>query len=511
MTELTNPELRSGPEREVPPDPSLARYIGAHHSLQSAVADLVDNSISAGATKVLVRFVQRSGRAAGLRIIDDGAGMSSAELDDAMVMGRGRDYGSAELGHFGVGLKAASLSQADVLSVVSRRDGSTPVGRVLRNPDGSGSPRVSDLHTEAAAGALDGTGASLASDHGTVVEWHGVRTFPQDPDADAQASWLDATIRNIRTGLGARHHRIIADGGPRIAVDVFDEDANEAGAEFEVLPLDPFAYTPDADSGYPKRFHGELDGQRFSFTAHVIPYEDRTSPNYLLSLSGEDQRQGFFVYRRNRLLQIGGWNGVTPASEELRFARVSLDIDEIEGHAAINPEKSGVEFDASLRSAILVATADDGTQFRGFKDAAGREDTLARSRQRRPLDFTPATGIPVDVGHRLQERGHLNEDVEPYEIRWGWTGDGNFFEADVEGRVLTINSRFHELLTNRRIADGRSGPLTRTLVYLLTADLFSGQYLGAAQKLRMDAMQEALWLAALDEEKSRAKRGRRTP
>ncbi|MGP5641613.1 ATP-binding protein, partial [Brachybacterium tyrofermentans] len=79
------------------------------------MADLVDNSIDADARNVVVRFVTRGGSPAGLEVIDDGRGMDSATVDDAMEYGHKRDYADDDLGHFGIGLKAASLSQAETL------------------------------------------------------------------------------------------------------------------------------------------------------------------------------------------------------------------------------------------------------------------------------------------------------------------------------------------------------------------------------------------------------------
>ena len=67
--------------REVPPDPSIARAVGRHHTFETAIADLVDNSIDAGAVNVLVRFIERRGEIIGLRAVDDGKGMDAGRLD----------------------------------------------------------------------------------------------------------------------------------------------------------------------------------------------------------------------------------------------------------------------------------------------------------------------------------------------------------------------------------------------------------------------------------------------
>lgn len=92
------------------------RSIG--YSFEAAVADIIDNSISAGATGVSIDF--QSNDPAWLCIMDNGSGMTEEELINAMRYGsksvldeRGKD----DLGRFGLGMKMASLSQCRKLTV----------------------------------------------------------------------------------------------------------------------------------------------------------------------------------------------------------------------------------------------------------------------------------------------------------------------------------------------------------------------------------------------------------
>src|SRR3954452_8581479 len=84
---------------------SSLRDIG--YDLPSAVADLVDNSLDAGASHVAVDLVA-DGAASWLRVADDGLGMTARQLDEAMRYGTHVDYARRSLGHFGLGLKTAS-------------------------------------------------------------------------------------------------------------------------------------------------------------------------------------------------------------------------------------------------------------------------------------------------------------------------------------------------------------------------------------------------------------------
>src|SRR4051794_35728540 len=99
------------------------------YSLEAAVADLVDNSIDAGAKEVLIRFVRTDDDLVSLDVVDNGHGMSDQVIDRAMKFGGQRSYEPGDLGMYGMGLKAASLSQAEMLTVISRSSGNSAVGR----------------------------------------------------------------------------------------------------------------------------------------------------------------------------------------------------------------------------------------------------------------------------------------------------------------------------------------------------------------------------------------------
>ena len=61
------------------------------YEFEHAVADLVDNSIDAGATDVLVRFLHDRESVYSLAVIDNGTGMSAERIDTAMAFGARTD------------------------------------------------------------------------------------------------------------------------------------------------------------------------------------------------------------------------------------------------------------------------------------------------------------------------------------------------------------------------------------------------------------------------------------
>ena len=105
------------------PSPSVLmnsmRAIG--YTFKTALADIVDNSISAAAKNVYISIPINDDDLY-VTILDDGKGMSRDDLFNAMKYGSDREYTSADLARFGLGLKSASLSQCRILTVISKND-----------------------------------------------------------------------------------------------------------------------------------------------------------------------------------------------------------------------------------------------------------------------------------------------------------------------------------------------------------------------------------------------------
>lgn len=159
--------------REVDATPHASALIEGHrdfgYSLDTALADIIDNSISADATDVSL-IAETASENPFMAIVDNGLGMSEPELVEAMRLGSKNPTdirASSDLGRFGLGLKSASFSQCRCLTVFTRKDGKTSCARwdidsvSSRN---SWNLELIDNHQEVA-------GNELLSDTGTVVVW----------------------------------------------------------------------------------------------------------------------------------------------------------------------------------------------------------------------------------------------------------------------------------------------------------------------------------------------------
>jgi hypothetical protein len=108
----------------VPPDfaSTIESLSALGYTLESAILDLVDNSIDAGAGTIDLDF-HRKDPASYIGVADDGKGKVEAELQTTMAIaawGLRTSRSAAELGRFGMGLNPASFSEASGLSVWTR-------------------------------------------------------------------------------------------------------------------------------------------------------------------------------------------------------------------------------------------------------------------------------------------------------------------------------------------------------------------------------------------------------
>lgn len=499
-----DPSLPPGDRvRQVALDPALANAIGMHHRIPTALADLVDNSIDARAESVRIRLVLQGDVPVGLQVIDDGAGMDAGTMDAAMTYAGGGEHSSDDLGHFGVGMKAASLSQADEVLVLSQAYGATPVGRVLRRTGERSAPTVGELTADEAHERLD---RLLAGRHetGTVVEWRSPRGFTTSEDENEKRRWLTTVLDEIEAELGLVFHRLL--DRVDIRLDTWDEVTSARGAGRRLRGIDPFAYEDSGDPRYPRSFRPELpDGTHpVGLEAHVWPARSE-SPSFRLKGEIADGGQGLYVYRNDRLLQAGGWCGVTTPREELELARVRVDLTESSGrHVTINPEKSGVTISGDLRRAVETALdAAAGVRFSDYLQAAAGEQKRGRARRRRPIEVVaPGTGVPVDVTRAYEDAMEYRTGEEPVDIRWGILPPDAVFHVDRERRELTLNTRYRAAVVGRRGLDPNDAPLVKTLLHLLLNDHFLGSYPGQREKREIEAWQSVLLAAVKEQERT---------
>ena len=322
------------------------------YDLPTALADLIDNSIDANAREIDVTF-HPDGPASWVRVADDGIGMTPTQLDEAMRYGSGVEYQERALGHFGLGLKTASLSQCRRLTVASRNRSSrrTTIRRwdldevLHRDSWDLGRIRARDAPTH----LLD----ALPAQGGTVVLWEALdRVLPTRPTPGMTAKVM-ATARDEATDhLAMVFHRFLSgeafaakdrlrirvDGRALTGWDPFARDETHTRA----LPAQTLQFTSD---------QAELE---LAVTPYVLPAQHLfSSPEAHRRSAGPhrwNRHQGFYVYRRDRLLQAGGWNRLRTLDEHAKLARIAVDLPIGEEHRfGVDVAKMRVRFPEEVR------------------------------------------------------------------------------------------------------------------------------------------------------------------
>jgi hypothetical protein len=472
--------------------------IGHNYKFETAVADLVDNSIDAGAHMVLARFIKESGVITGFVLIDDGRGIAPNELASAMTLGGDQEYRDDSLGHFGIGLKASSFSQAKSLTVASRDASGRSAGMRWLEEKARTSFECDVLGTEYVNVILSHSWAPIQLATGTAVLWVDVKAFPRVSDPKIVEPFLQKTIERLVGHLGLVFHRKLTANRLRILVDVEDIETGATGAIVEVKPIDPFGYTRSGSSGYPKTMVTIYHDHPLTIKCHIWPGKSHLDGFKFNGDDGVNVHQGYYFYRNDRLLQAGGWNQVFAGDREHQLARVAIDINASNtGHLRMNPEKSSVATDAEFEYAIGKAAAEDGKTFYEFLDDAS--ETYKRSRKRnrnRPKTVPPGKGFDPALRRALGEELEYLSDEDPFDIRWKPISGDSFLEVDRERRTLWLNKRYRLILTGDDHGSLNDAPLLKGLLYLLTQEVFKGSYLGPRDRDSLDLWQQVLTAAA---------------
>lgn len=337
--------------------PSARRLITSLRSMgydfASAVADVVDNSIEARATNVAID-VRFDGDDSWVRITDNGTGMKPAEIREALRYGAEREYDVQEsLGKFGLGLKTASMSQCQRLTVASRSSKERAEVYAhswdLEHVEKTNKWEILEVDRDENPELLRDP---LLDHTGTVVLWQRLDRILgfKHPYGEMAKKRLSGMCRELEEHLamvfhryiageaGRRKLRLIVNGNPVKPWDPF------ARQESRTKQLQPVTLTYDYDG-----IRGEILIEPF-----VLPHQDDfTSPLAHAASAGPlkwNRQQGFYIYRANRMIQSGGWSNLRTIDEHLKLARVAVSFEpRLDDAFKINVAKMRVQLPQQLR------------------------------------------------------------------------------------------------------------------------------------------------------------------
>ena len=293
------------------------RAIG--YSLEAAVADIVDNSIAAGAKNVNIFFFPVD--AAYIAILDDGHGMDDAELDLAMQYGSknpSEERDAKDLGRFGLGLKTASLSQCRCLTVVTKQDDYVSGRRwdidhvaevgdwsllLLDKEELNDIPQIDEL---------------MALSSGTLVVWQKLDRLKAGEINFETA--LGRKIDSVRDHLSLVYHRYLAGESGIVRLKLFINGQKIIGA-------DPFLIGKSVQAMDDEVL--VIHGKKIMVRPYILPHISKMTAEEIKQLGGKDglrKQQGFYVYRNKRLLVWGTWFKMMRQGELSKLARIQVDI-----------------------------------------------------------------------------------------------------------------------------------------------------------------------------------------
>lgn len=323
------------------------------YDFAAAVADVVDNSIEARASKVAIA-VHFDGDESWVRIADNGDGMKPAQIREALRYGAEREYDAKEaLGKFGLGLKTASMSQCQRLTVASRS--STDRADIYAHAwdlDHVVSTNKWEILEVDCGDHPELLREPLLENTGTVVLWERLDRILgyKHPYGEMAKKRLSGMCRELEEHLAMVFHRYIGGeaGRRKVRISVNGNPVRPwdpyVRQEEETKPLEPVTLRYDHDG-----IGGDILIEPF-----VLPHQDHfSSPQAHAAAAGPlrwNRQQGFYVYRANRMIQSGGWSNLRTLDEHTKLARVAVSFDpRLDEAFRINVAKMRVQLPQQLR------------------------------------------------------------------------------------------------------------------------------------------------------------------
>lgn len=294
------------------------------YDLPTALADVIDNSITAKARNVWISFVWQGARSR-VTITDDGDGMAENDLVQAMrpaSRSPREERLDDDLGRFGLGMKTASISQCRCLTVLSKAKGqevcvrswdldyiSSEANGEWRLLKGKNLARNEDLSVLAGL------------DSGTMLCWDNLDQLvgkADEEDDQAQRTFRER-IDTVRDHLAMTFHRFMK-GRNAVSIHI-------NGRVIEAW--DPFLEDEDATEPLPEE-RLQAEDHAVTVKPFILPHHSKISPachSRAAGPRGWNAHQGFYIYRNNRLLVAGDWLGIGIQKEEhYKLARIRVDL-----------------------------------------------------------------------------------------------------------------------------------------------------------------------------------------
>ncbi len=336
-------------ERQFPASALLNGIRSIGYNFSTAVADIIDNSISAEATDIQI-FSDPLAEIPYFCILDNGYGMDTKSLDNAMLLGSNRKSvvdSEKELGRFGLGLKSASLSQCREFTVASKKYGKIRAMSfdldVIEETDKLMLKQLSDEEID----VLPHIDCLKNYETGTLVIW------TKFDKIEELAKDFETSFRNV-----------VAESKKHVEL-VFHRYYEELNIYFNAKKIDrrdPFLLDSQGRQQTGRTSVIPVDDSIITVIPYTLPFA-KTITEKEKKLLGNPKSiyddQGFYLYRNKRLISWGNWMRMGIRSELNKLARIQVDIpSSLDSVWSLDVKKSSAKIPDKIKDQIKIAVED---------------------------------------------------------------------------------------------------------------------------------------------------------
>ncbi|MAQ97858.1 MAG: hypothetical protein CMD50_01025 [Gammaproteobacteria bacterium] len=317
------------------------------YDLNSAIADIIDNSITAKAKNIKIKCPSESEEPY-LSILDDGHGMSSAELLQNMKIGckdpnEKREAG--DLGRFGSGMKTASFSHARRLTVITKKKGKKIAAACwdIDEIEEKNAWCLMELDDKDIKN-LDFFDDSLLKSQGTQLIWEKIKKFESSDHVDGKRM-IESSMVDLKKYLELHFHKFMQ--GPQ-KINFYVQD-------LKLKPFDPFL---SSKKGYQEGSFEEnsITGGKLKIQVHILPHHSNLTRAEIDEVGGMEEiykGQGLYIYRENRLIIAGGWMGLSRTYQLGKLARIEINIPSgVDDDWSTDVKKSSLQLPQKIKNRL---------------------------------------------------------------------------------------------------------------------------------------------------------------
>ncbi|EFY07717.1 ATP-binding protein [Succinatimonas hippei] len=293
----------------------LASLRSVGYNVETAIADIIDNCISARAHEIKIKFDWEKKR---IIIFDDGFGMSEKELIENMRIGSSdpsKTRHKDDLGRFGMGMKTAAFSLGKKLTVVTKSDSAV-----------SNASWDLDLIPEIGWSLIIRDESeiyeflSLIGEQGTVVVIENLDRVIDTGDENKDRIKFYKTAEKTEKHLALIFHRFIEEDNLVLKLN-----------GIPIKAWNPFILENSATQELPEEsVFSDTGRSEVVIQPYVLPHKTKFASDDAYKIAGGPKgwnyHQGIYIYRNRRLIICGTWFDYIKKEPAYNLARIKIDI-----------------------------------------------------------------------------------------------------------------------------------------------------------------------------------------